>query len=265
MPTPLARKDSTASLVGSLDDGNACLPDQLRNRNAESVLVLDITMAIGPASTARRKRSSARSLSLRFSMTSSPVAHRASGLPWTTALRASDYRPPKPDLGTEKVSAARGLPNSMELPRRNSPYTQIVYGKERSPAGHPGHAGPQDTDPRTAPRLRHRTSAPPALRGHPPRRGGLALPRPAASRTQRLDRGRVGLVLQQPARALLQTHPGGPQGAGRGNGAVSPDDRRDRARHGARMPGAGAALALLAPQRRARPPSARRDGSFISN
>src|SRR6266403_2121494 len=71
-------------------------------------------------------------------------------------------------------------------------YNQIVYGKERSAAGHTGHDGPQNVDARSASRLRHYPKASPTLRGHSPGGGRIALPSPAASRAQRMDWGRMG-------------------------------------------------------------------------
>ena len=85
-------------------------------------------------------------------------------------------------------------------------YTQTVYGKERSAARHTGHDGPQDVDARNAPRICHRSTSAAAIRGRSAGGGRVALSRSPASGTQRVDRRRVGAVLQEPPGALLQTH-----------------------------------------------------------
>src|SRR5215208_3293487 len=89
----------------------------------------------------------------------------------------------------------------------------------RSPTRHRQHPGPPDAGVGAADaRLRHLTVDPPAYgrRARPRRRAALQGAPPAGAAG--LRRGRVGTVREQPARALLPAHAGGPAAApGRGD------------------------------------------------
>src|SRR6266852_5884594 len=97
---------------------------------------------------------------------------------------------------------------------------------KRPPTRHTRHAHPQLAHPRRAPRIRHRATPQENFRRCTRRRRELALPRPAASPSQRLGHRRIGRIGKQSPRPLLQADHRRPQATRRQKQRLRPDDYR---------------------------------------
>ena len=105
----------------------------------------------------------------------------------------------------------------------------------RTSPGHPGHADPQDPDPRPDARLLDRGVHPSEDRGCAPGGGGSALPGAPSPRSPRPAVVGMGSLGEQAPRQVLPAHLAGTRPPRAGIPALEPHDRRHRSHYGTRL------------------------------